>query len=120
MIHVGKIISDRLVELGWTKAEFARRIKRDRQYVQKIVNRASFPIDELMEYGKELGVDLVGLVKNLEAEEAGLPVSEEAGASFYPKNSAQITVNLTGDVDELNRTIRMLKKFNDVLRLQAI
>lgn len=58
-LHIGKMIAERLEEVGMRKAEFARRIHTSRQNINTLLNRKSLDVDLLLRIGEVLKFDFL-------------------------------------------------------------
>lgn len=56
-IHIGRLIEERINEVGMSKAEFGRRINTSRQNVNTLLRKASLDTTVLSQIGKVLNHD---------------------------------------------------------------
>ena len=60
-IHIGSIISSKIVESGINRSELARRINKSRQNIDSIVKRKSLDVDLLISISKALSFNFLDI-----------------------------------------------------------
>lgn len=115
MNHIGKIILERVTELGMNKSEFARRINKSRQNVQDIFQRESIDSNLLLNISRVLNYNFFLLLGQQEGLPKDLVVQE--GVPNY-KTTSKGDKDLAAKIDACRKEIELLKK--EVINLQKV
>ena len=106
-IHIGKLIEQRIAQVGMTKAEFARRINRSPQNVQDLLTRSSVDTSLLLVICKALGynffkafIDYSSVINDLKKKDL----------------STILTVNVDNNISDLHEALKQISMDNDRIR----
>ena len=99
MIHVGKIIREKIEEQGRSAGWVAERMNMSRTNLYKIYEKSSIDTEQLKKFGKVLNVNFFDYLNQNTAEE---PVIK------YKKSIPQIKIEITGISKEENEELTAL------------
>ena len=99
-IHLGQEIEKRLIDVGMTKAEFARRIGTTRQHVNGLLKRSSYDCDYLAKISTVLDFDFFRLLLTKPITHAQRDTRKRLYLTIELPEQAHEQVHLIGIVNE--------------------
>ena len=117
MEAIGRLIENRVKELGMAKAEFARRINTSPQNVNDLFKRKSIDTEFLAEISKVLDFNFFTLLGEDDPEAKPELVSERKAPVNYHKKGANllITVDLDGTEENLKKWFKIMEDINHLI-----
>lgn len=124
--HIGYAIERRLIELGMTKTEFAKRIHIPQPNVGRILDSESLRTDKLEEICHALDFDFFKLYSEamsgeqpVKMEEGDVTVGDASASTVNVNGSHSPNVTQTsGQSDALERENKILRQHNEFLQKQ--
>jgi len=117
MEAIGRLIENRVKELGMAKAEFARRINTSPQNVNDLFKRKSIDTEFLTEISKVLDFNFFTLLGDENAEPKLEAVSENKVKEINNKTGSNlsITINLDGTEENLKKWFKIMEDINHLI-----
>lgn len=112
-IHIGKLIKQRLEEIGINKSELARRINTTPQNIYGIFKRTSIDTDLLRQISHVLEFDFF---QYFEQEYLVVQEARPHYKTKSPKNRAKSVAELKIELDKCLKELELLKKENTYLK----
>jgi len=110
-IHIGSIISSKIVESGINRSELARRINKSRQNIDSIVKRKSLDVDLLISISKALSFNFLDIYSPSFCKISSNLCLEDAGfLSIQNKFLLEKVQILENQVRDKQRIIELLGK----------
>ncbi|OFY69428.1 MAG: hypothetical protein A3G23_00715 [Bacteroidetes bacterium RIFCSPLOWO2_12_FULL_37_12] len=116
-IHIGKIIKQRVEEMGMKKTEFARRVNTTPQNVYDIFNRISIDTELLVQIGKILDFNFFEqYFLSAQTHKAGFSKAEEESAPYLSISEISFELKSRKEkIEKMETEINRLKKENELL-----
>lgn len=119
-VHIGSIIAERLVKVGMTKSELARRINKARQNINDILNRKSIDTGLLLDLCRALDHDFFQYYV-LELNENNMvsePSAEYASLRDQLKQYEHSETLLSKELEAAKKEISYLQEIIELLKLK--
>ena len=115
-LHIGKLIGERLTQIGMTKSEFARRINKARQNVNDILKRQSIDTELLFSISKALNYDFFQhYVKSLNEE---VKINEPANeGNLLSEQVVEYQRQVTEQDKKLSMALKEVELLNEIVSL---